>query len=692
MSEPPPPGEGQKRTTALSKELSDFLLEFSIGVHRYSMYPPDHPSLGPAARNLTGRLGELLLERRVLSIGVAQEQLVIEGVATESRHPVLADLAKRLHGHQLGAVSFAKGFFPAEIEALLRTLAQDPERDGNPLGLLPREEIPRWDHVTLYPVGYDQLALIGEGSALAVEEERAKELWLGLARAAMETEEIVDSDDLPEPHSLAEVIRSNPREAAYDQVIVGYLLQLAEELKSGRGGEAESVRKRVSALVSELDLSTLQRLVNMGGNEPRRRRFVLDANQSLAVDAVVKIVQAAGNASQQTVSHSLTRLLSKLSSQADAGVERVRSQADDALRENVEQLIRDWELEDPNPDDYTLILDSLARAAPVFDPQEDGEERELLSGAHRLVHMSFEVDSWGPTVVKAVADLIEAGEVGYLLGLADSAPGGSQVAERLTEYLTSPPQLRRLLSGEDVEEDTLEAVVSRMGTPSIPVLLDVLTESESRSIRRKVFDVLVGFGEEVGPFVNERLADPRWFVVRNLLALVRRLPERPEGFSAGPYLDHEDARVRREAVALATGEGKLRERALALGLADPDERLLRTVLLELQQALPETLLPVLVSRVIRSNHEEDLRAMGVKALRHSHSNLALETLLEVCCEGKSLLRKVKLAPPSPEVLAAVQTLAHTWAGDKRAAEVLSAVRKSKDPGFRGSLGGEDAGA
>jgi hypothetical protein len=504
----------------------------------------------------------------------------------------------------------------------------------------------------------------------------------------MEIDEMVDPDDLPEARSLAEVIRTHRREAAYDQVIVGYLLQLAEELKAGRGGEAESIRKRVSALVRELDLPTLQRLVDMGGNEPRRRRFVLDANQSLAVDSVVKIVQAAANASQQTISHSLTRLLSKLSSQADAGVERVRSQADDALRENVEELIRDWELEDPNPDDYTLILDSMARAAPVFDAQDE-EEGGVLSGAHRLVQMSFEVDSWGPTVAKAVTDLIEAGEVGYLLGLADSAPGGSEVAERLTEYLTSPPQLRRLLSGEDVGEDTLEAVVSRMGTPSIPVLLDILTESEARSIRRKVFDVLVGFGEEVGPFVNERLADPRWYVVRNMLALVRRLPERPQGFSAGPYLDHEDARVRREAVALATREGKLRERALALGLADPDERLLRTVLLELQQSLPETLLPVLVSRVVRSDHAEDLRAMGVKALRHSRSNLALETLLEVCCEGKSILGKVKLAPPSPEVLAAVQTLAHTWAGDKRAAEVLSAVRRSREPGFRGSLSGED---
>ncbi|MGW8266845.1 MAG: hypothetical protein ACWGSQ_10785, partial [Longimicrobiales bacterium] len=91
MSETPATGESQKKTTALSKELSEFLLEFSIGVHRYSMYPPDHPSLGPAAENVIRRLGGILVDRRNLSIGVGPAQLVIEGVATEARHPVLAD-------------------------------------------------------------------------------------------------------------------------------------------------------------------------------------------------------------------------------------------------------------------------------------------------------------------------------------------------------------------------------------------------------------------------------------------------------------------------------------------------------------------------------------------------------------------------------------------------------------------------
>lgn len=688
MTENQNPDARQGQTATLSRELSDFLLELSIGVHRYSMYPLDHPSLRPAAANIVARLRDVLVERRNLSIGVASDQLLIDGVATESRHPVLRDLSRRLHEHQLGAISFASGVRAREVESLLQTLSQDPDRDDNPLGLLPPDQLPSWEHIRLFPVGYEQLELADEDTSDGLHVDRATGLWLSLAKMALEEDDTYTPETAQDPSAVARSIRTHRRQDAYDEVIVNYLLQLAEELKVDSSGEAESVRRRVSNLVRELDEGTLQRLVALGGSDAQRRRFVLDANQSLAVDSVVKLVRATAGASQQTISHSLTRLLLKLSSHADSGPERIRDQADAALRDNVEGLIREWDLQDPNPDGYTLILDSMARAAPVLNLEREEEGGERLSGAHRLLHMSLEVDTWGPAVAKAVSDLVDSREVGYLLRLADDAPGDSQVRVRLMDYLTSPTQLRRILSGEDVHEETLNALVGRMGTEAIPTLLDVLTESESRAIRRKVFDALVGFGEELGPQLMARLDDSRWFVIRNLLALIKTLPANPQGFAPGPFLSHEDPRVRREAFALAVRESGHREKTLALGLADPDDRMLRIALRELQEALPETLVPVLVSRVLRAGRDPDLRVMAVKALRHSRSNLALEVLLEVCDGGKSILGKVKLPPVSRELLAALGVLGEVWSNDKRAREALRAAKRAKDARIREALSGE----
>lgn len=669
----------------MSWELSEFLLELSIGVHRYAMYPPDHPSLLPAAQNVLGRLGQIFADRRSLSIGIARNQLIIEGVATDPEHPVLKDLARRLHGHQLGAISFSKGLELPEVQGLLQTLAADPEREGDPLGLRPSTLMPSWDHTRLFPLGYGDLEMAEADMDREPEEDRSTHLWIGLARAAMASEKSEDVSPSTGAEDVAESIKNHRREAAYDQVIVGYLLQLADELRSGEGRESESVRRRVSTLIRELDKPTLDRLVQMGGNIEQRKKFVLDANQSLAVDSVVKILQAAASASEQTISSSLTRLLMKLSTHASSGPRRVRNQADTALRENVEELLDGWQLKDPNPDAYTLILDSMSSAAPIFTTGQADEEAVEITGAHRLCQMALELDFWGPTVERAVTELLDQGDLGFLIYLIDMAPQGSATAIRLQDHLASPSQLRRLLEGVDVEEATLKMIVSRMGEEALPVLLEALTESESRAIRRKVFDALARSDLDVGSVVGQHLEDPRWYVLRNLLALIHKREDAPVGFSAARFLEHEDPRVRREAFPLAVREPGHRERALALGLADADERLLRMALLEVQSSIPEAVVPVLVSRVIHSDRPSDLKAMGVKALAGSGSSLALEALLEVASSGKSILGRMKLATATPEMLRALWVLSEQWSDDRRARELVRLARKSRDPQVRAAV-------
>jgi hypothetical protein len=501
----------------------------------------------------------------------------------------------------------------------------------------------------------------------------------------MASEDALDPEQPPDAETVARSIQTHRREAAYDQVIVGYLLQLAEELKGGEGAEASAVRSRVSALIRALDHDTLVRIVEMGGSGAQRNRFLLDVNQSLALDSVVKILRAAATASQKEISSSLIRLLTKLSKHAEAGTPRVRSQADLAFRDNVEELLEDWQLKDPNPDRYSLILDAMARAAPVFGetPTEKGP-----AGAHRLLQMSVELDAWGPTVAEAFETLIDAGEIGFLLAVADTAPRGNHVAAGIRERLTRPDQFRSLFQGEDIDEGILGDLVDRMGDTALPVLLDVLADSESRSIRRKVFDVLARHGAVLGPLVAERLPDDRWFVVRNLLALLQEVPEPTAGFSPEPFLDHEDVRVRREAFPLALRDPKHRTAALAKGLAEADDRILRLCLVDLQRGGFGHPDPDSVSvwggvrTVLRASRDLEMRLLAVKALEVSTSPAALEVLIELVSPGKTLLGRPKLASPRPEVLAALRALSRTWGSHSLAARVLVEARKSKQPGVK----------
>ena len=673
------PLAGEERESALSQQLNEFLIQLAIGVRRFAIYPPGHPALEPAVGNIVRRLAPLLLDRAVLQIGIARDQLVIEGWATPSRRPVLRELGRRLHDQQLGAVAFRLGVSSAELESFLQTLAPELEGDATPLGLLPARERPTWEHISIYPVGYDQLRLQESAS------DRATELWVGLAQAAMAGDTAADPLGIPDPKALAETIQTHVPETAYDQVIVGYMLGLADELKDERGSTAHPVRQSVSELVAELDEATLSRLLQMGGQTSQRKRFVLDASQSLAGESVVKVLKAAATASEQTISSSLTRLLSKLAVHSEGGPGEVPAQANAALRDNVEELISNWEQKDPNPQLYTLVLDSMARTAPVLAPPENGGDRGI-TGPERLVHMSLELDAFGPTVEKAVDDLIDVGNVGFLLDLIDEAPD-KRVASQLRAQVISPATLWRLLEAGNLDERSLGRVVQELGDAAVEPLLDALIASDSRALRRRIFDYLVRLGPEAGRGATLRADDARWFVARNILALLKRVGPVPEGFDPLLYVEHDDPRVRLEALALALNHPPSRERALAAGLEDEDERLVRMALMSAQEAFPDALLPTLVERVVRSDHPPELRALGVRALRHSRSDPVADVLTLVVSHRKTLLGRPKIQPAAPDVIAALIVLHEHWRGHPRAAAVLRAAGRSRDPRLRAAAQG-----
>ena len=252
-------------SASLSRELSDFLIEFSIGLQKYAIYPPGHPMLGSTSADLNSRLVTLLKERQSLSLGVARHQLIIEGVATDGANPVLRELATRLHRHQLGAVKFSQGVTETELNDMLATVSVDAGRLPRPLGLESAEVLTQWPHTRLYPMTFAQLQLIEEHPSADPDPDQIKAsgagsrsaaLWIGLARAALITDLGVnlDSEDSAstDPAVVARAIEENKRDEAYDQVVVGYLLQIAEEVKAKGGRDAAALTKRVSQLVGKL--------------------------------------------------------------------------------------------------------------------------------------------------------------------------------------------------------------------------------------------------------------------------------------------------------------------------------------------------------------------------------------------------------------------------------------------------------
>ena len=700
---------------ALPRELIDFLIELSIALQKFAIYPTGHPMLATEVERLERRLRPLLESRETLSLGVARNQLVIEGVATEESHAVLRELAERLHHHHLGAVKITRQVSSAELRDFLITVGIEHGKDATPLGLQPIANVPQWPNIRLYPLAYEHLELIGEEEASSevslpnakarADGARAARLWVGLARAALagrngaatrgDGSSPTPADDAAgagdaadaenaeaaaaDPAAVAQAIDQNHHEAAYDQVIVGYLLQIADELRTADGRDAVALRGRVSRLLGTVRPETLRSLLQMGNDVGQRQRFVLDATQGMAVDAVIELLRAAADVSRQTISHSMLRLLSKLAVHAEHDTSDRRVDADAALRENVRMLVGQWTLEDPNPDAYRSVLEGMSKARPRLDTAVGAS---FPVEGERLVQMALEIGVAGDSTWRAVEEMVTKRRLAALVAMLERGPR-PRVVEQLWDRLATPERIRALIDEPQPDWPALEKLVLRVGLGAANVLADALEDSEEPRRQGQIINLLAKLGNEVGGVIARRLSQSAPPLQALLLTLLGRLETMPAELDPADWARSRTPAVRREAIKMLCRQPATREQGIALGVLDADERTVLAVLNEAAIDCPRGVVPILMNRVDRDDIPASLRALAIRAVASVRSPDVVDWVLRFVMVGrKRFFGGERLAPKTPELLAALTALGSYWPRDPRVLSTLARAAKSPDAEIR----------
>jgi hypothetical protein len=669
---------GARSTATLSRDLADFLVEFSIVLHKRAMYPLGHPHLQESTERFVNRLESLLAPRDVLAIGIARHQLIVAGVATDPRNALLSDLARRLHRHRIATLRFERGISLQEIDDLLAALAADPQGDEGPFGLRPGAGS-AWTHLKVQPPELNRLFLQDEEAGHDAPETPGGALWLGLAHLALSADGS-PTDTAEDPLVVARAIDAQPEQVGYDRVVLDYLGQIADEMSGRQGAWEPRVRERVSRLVTSLKPETLRRVLEAGADHSERRRFALTASEVLAVDAVIEVVEAAAATTGQTISHQLLRLLHKFAHHAEQGSERSRAEAESMLRRNVAQLITDWNLEDPNPSEYTAVLDGMVRQAP--DDAGVMEEDRLDCEPALMLQIALETDCGGPRVYAALDTLVGAHRITEAVDvLRDAPPASASTANALWRHVATPARLRLELSAPQLDFSTIESLVSHLGALAVDPLLDLLEQATDRSVRARTLRLLATIGPPVAPVAAARLKNAPWFVQRNLLALLRMLKIWPAGFSAVTYARHPDIRLRREAYKLLLEFPEHRASAIMRGLGDEQPEIVALVLRAAVDDCPPDALRSVERFMTDWRRPAELRAIAVRALGRANGPHALAQLLELAGSRRHFFGW-RIEAKSPVVLAAVSVLARNWGGHPQVVGLLREARDHDDPEIR----------
>ena len=80
-----------------------------------------------------------------------------------------------------------------------------------------------------------------------------------------------------------------------------------------------------------------------------------------------------------------------------------------------------------------------------------------------------------------------------------------------------------------------------------------------------------------------------------------------------------------------------------------------------------------------------VRAAGIRAAATQPGEETLAWILRRTFVGGGFLRRTRLAPASPELLASLSALAAYWSADPRAAAAIALARASASPSIRAAV-------
>lgn len=212
-----------------------------------------------------------------------------------------------------------------------------------------------------------------------------------------------------------------------------------------------------------------------------------------------------------------------------------------------------------------------------------------------------------------IADLVEV--LGDASGAGEGDPGARDLAVRLTSTRVASQLVGRLGSTRaEVERDRLIRVSTGLGREMAVALADALGEARDRYQRRSFMDALMAMGDIAREMAEGMVEDPRWYVVRNGVALLGEMGGPGAVSNLTGTLANEDPRVRKETVLALSKLGGDDAAMLLLGMLDDLDPEVRARacsalgLLKVERALKPLM------RLLEKDGNEEVQVQSLQAL------------------------------------------------------------------------------
>lgn len=320
----------------------------------------------------------------------------------------------------------------------------------------------------------------------------------------------------------------------------------------------------------------------------------------------------------------------------------------------------------------------------IFELYYQAKDREDLEDVISLMESIIE-SSVKNADLESVVDILK--KVKIVMGDGHTHPEAEAFLKRVINYAGSPGIIRVIGgimdSGVGFEEDVLNEFIKHLDKNAIQSFIDVLGELQNIRSRKTVINILKTVGPGDMDVLLKSLHDRRWYLVRNIVYIIRLMGAKEAVGHLIKLIRHSDTRVKKEIIK-TLGEMRSPQAVSVIKeyIGSPENDLRLAAVRAIRHIRTEDTKQILIQQIMRNDfidrdYEEKKEFFGVLSLWRSKD--VAELLINIF-KRKAIFKRSK----NYETLACA-AYALGLIGDKKNLPLLKRYADSGSSFFKGHV-------
>jgi HEAT repeat protein len=659
-------------STAAANQVAELVRALALGWKNLAAYPPGHPALASSLGLVHRRLSDLQGPAGEVVLGIESDGLLYGSDKIDSGSA--QKFAQALYTRGVAVLRFASETEAHDIEIFLRLLAAGSPADQK-RAIWEELVAAGVVNINLQPVDYSGVQVTDNLSEPPTDEKQPS-LWEEILRALMEgrefspeAKEFLASDRQPVGELVRLIMKEVDATAAQAKpsfdpdATFGVRMPLHDDSQAAiRARVADTVGNYIERAKGSKKENSLQQAINLLRSlpEPLRGTILRRVAEALALDdsAGPLLRQLASEMPHDEVLEALRYLSSvaKLSPhaltllQSLTAIQAARSSEapSQSVIADLVSLFGEDDVDRFNPPDHAALLEQVSIHVPFAAAPAPGANESLGKRAETVADDALN-RQLGRTIVELISSLGQTQSPQPILArlenlfrmnlTAGEFDDAFELIQRLNEIaatttsdelrhaiheslggLASPEMIHALIdslhNAPPEKARVIQRLTEALGAGARRNLLIALTEESNRSRRRRLFDFITSLGPVIAPEVTAFLGDSRWYVLRNMIVLLRTMNDRTSLPEIRKLAAHRDLRVKMEAIkSLFLLDSGVPPELLTNVINDPDPKVAETAVALVGSAGIKQGLQPLLRIVSGSDVFGGHRALRLKAIR-----------------------------------------------------------------------------